>query len=52
MKTTTKVTVSELIKSAVKSLDALSQHPELADNSTVETAINLILKLKRQVKYE
>ncbi|MEY2910778.1 MAG: hypothetical protein RLZZ184_87 [Cyanobacteriota bacterium] len=52
MKTTTKATVSELIKSAVKSLDALSQHPEIADNSTVENAINLILALRTQVNYE
>lgn len=52
MKITTKATVSELIKSAVSSLDSLSQHPELLDNSTVETAINLLLELKGQVKYE
>lgn len=48
MKGTIKSSVSELIKSAVKSLDALSQHPEIADNVAIENAINLVLRLRTQ----
>jgi len=43
-----KTTVNELVKTAIKTLDALSQHPEISDNSNVETAINLVLKLRSQ----
>lgn len=52
MKATTKVTVTELIKNIVKSLDALSQHPEINDSVTVENAMSLILSLRSQCKYE
>ena len=43
-----KTTINELIRTAIKSLDALSQHPEISNNSDIESAINLILKLRNQ----
>jgi hypothetical protein len=43
-----KTTISELVRVAIKSLDALSQHPEISNNSDIESAINLILKLRNQ----
>jgi hypothetical protein len=43
-----KTTINELIRTAIKSLDALSQHPEIPNNSDIESAINLILKLRNQ----
>ncbi|MGA1256914.1 MAG: hypothetical protein ACO3YX_07890 [Candidatus Nanopelagicaceae bacterium] len=47
-----KTTINELIRTAIKSLDALSQHPEILNNPDVESAINLILKLRNCSKHE
>lgn len=52
MKTTIKTTVNELLKSAIKTLDELSQHPEITDSATIENAMNLILNLRNQSKHE
>lgn len=52
MKTTLKTTAKDLLKSAIKTLDALSQHPEITDNVTIENAMNLILSLRNQSKYQ
>lgn len=52
MKTTLKTTAKDLLKSAIKTLDALSQHPEITDNAAIENAMNLILSLRNQSKYQ
>lgn len=52
MKTTIKTTAKDLLKSAINILDALSQHPEISDSAAVENAMNLILELRNQCRYE
>ena len=52
MKTTIKTTAKDLLTSAIKTLDALSQHPEISDTATIENAMNLILKLRNQCGYQ
>ena len=52
MKTTIKTTAKDLLKSAINILDALSQHPEITDSAAIENAMNLILNLRNQSKYQ